>query len=138
MATMTAETRDALLEAGPIVTESLRALRASSDLRLSDYEAWAGFEATGEGVQRAETIPLGDLAMAVLHGLDDDGRAMEWLTDHYGSETGVYRAHPELCPECGGHGVIETRSVSGTWADWDGPQLSLDDAECPTCRGGSR
>lgn len=114
------------------------AARAHSDLVLASFEEWAGFDGTGEGWRRAEAIDPTALALAVLYDLDDSGDAFRWLTDHHGSESNVFRAHPELCPECGGHGVVETRRVVGTWASDNGPGLSIDEHACPVCCGGAR
>lgn len=115
-------------------TES-RAIRARAEFVLADFEEWAGFDATGEGWQRLEAMTADDLAMIAVHNLDN-GEALDALRDRYlYDDAALYAAHPDLCPECGGHGCVERRWVTGTWADWNGPAINVDDVACPTCGG---
>lgn len=82
---------------------------------------WAVVTDTGEGeFDRAEYDRL-----AVLFA--DDARELAFVLD--ASEI----FHP-TCTLCGGTGVVTVERVSGSWADWHGPQVDYVDEACSACQ----
>lgn len=102
-------------------------MNASAHFSTTDATAtdllirWAVVTDTGEGeFSRAEYDRL-----AVLFA--DDARELAFVLD----AREIF--HP-TCTLCGGSGVVTVEHVSGSWADWHGPQVDYVDEACSACQ----